>query len=49
MPTDKGALTHSWHTIVIDRQSKLVANFEGNAFTAQQLGDFVEAVLGRRE
>jgi protein SCO1/2 len=45
---DEGALTHSLHTIVIDRQGKLVANFEGNEFTAEQLGDFVEAVLGRR-
>jgi protein SCO1/2 len=46
---DEGALTHSLHTIVIDRQGKLAANFEGNEFTADQLGDFVEAVLGRRE
>jgi protein SCO1 len=45
---DEGALTHSLHTIVIDRQGKLAANFEGNEFTAEQLGDFVEAVLGRR-
>jgi protein SCO1/2 len=42
---DEGSLTHSLHTIVIDRQGKLAANFEGNEFTAQQLGDFVEAVL----
>lgn len=27
---DEGALTHSLHTIVIDRQGKLAANFEGN-------------------
>ena len=46
---DEGALTHSLHTIVIDRQGKLAANFEGNEFTAEQLGDFVEVVLGRRE
>jgi protein SCO1/2 len=46
---DEGALTHSLHTIVIDRQGKLVANFEGNEFTAEQLGDFVESVLGRRD
>jgi protein SCO1 len=45
---DEGALTHSLHTIVIDRQGKLAANFEGNEFTAEQLGDFVGAVLGRR-
>ncbi|MGC9946851.1 MAG: SCO family protein [Bryobacteraceae bacterium] len=44
----EGALTHSLHTVIIDRQGKLAANFEGNEFTAEQLGDFVEAVLGRR-
>ena len=42
---DEGALTHSLHTVVIDRQGKLAANFEGNEFTAEQLGDFVAAVL----
>src|SRR5580658_4525995 len=46
---DEGALTHSLHTIVIDRQGKLAANFEGNEFTAEQLGDFVGTVLGKRE
>jgi protein SCO1/2 len=45
---DEGTLTHSLHTIIIDRQGKLAANFEGNEFTAEQLGDFVEAVLGQR-
>jgi protein SCO1/2 len=45
---DEGTLTHSLHTIVIDRQGKLAANFEGNEFTAEQLGDFVESVLGKR-
>jgi protein SCO1/2 len=46
---DEGALTHSLYTIIIDRHGKLAANFEGNEFTAEQLGDFVEAVLGQRE
>ncbi|MGA2135808.1 MAG: SCO family protein [Bryobacteraceae bacterium] len=46
---DEGALTHSLHTIIIDRRGNLAANFEGNEFTAEQLGDFVEAVLGQRE
>ncbi len=40
-----GALTHSLHTIVIDRQGKLAANFEGNEFTAERLGDFVATVM----
>ena len=30
-----------------DRQGKLVANLEGNEFTAQQLGDLVGEVLDR--
>jgi protein SCO1/2 len=42
---DEGALTHSMHTIVIDRQGKLAANLEGNQFTAEQLGDFVQTTL----
>lgn len=46
---EEGALTHSLHTVVIDRQGKLVANFEGNEFTAEQLGDFVETTLGRTQ
>jgi protein SCO1 len=41
----EGSLTHSLHTIVISRQQKLAANFEGNEFTAEQLGDFVDAQL----
>jgi protein SCO1/2 len=43
---DEGALTHSMHTLVIDREGKLAANFEGNQFSAEQLGDFVETTLG---
>jgi protein SCO1/2 len=45
--SDEGFLTHSFHTVVIDRDGRLAANLEGNQFTAQQLGDLVEAVLGR--
>lgn len=44
---DEGLLTHSLHTIVIDRHGKLAANFEGNEFTAEQLGDFVSVALER--
>jgi protein SCO1/2 len=42
---DEGFLAHSLHTLVIDREGKLAGNFEGNQFTAEQLGDFVEATL----
>ncbi len=40
---DEGILTHSLHTVVIDRSAKLAANIEGNSYTAKQLGDLVEA------
>jgi protein SCO1/2 len=41
----EGSLTHSLHTIVIDREGRLAANLEGNEFTAQQLGDLVSAQM----
>jgi len=40
-----GYITHSLHTAVIDRDGILVANIEGNHFSAQQLGDLVETVM----
>lgn len=43
--SDEGFLTHSFHTVVIDRDGKLAANLEGNQFTAAQLGDLVNTVL----
>jgi protein SCO1/2 len=42
---DEGLMDHSLHTVLIDRQGKLVANVEGNQFTASQLGDLTERVL----
>jgi protein SCO1/2 len=45
---DEGLLTHSLHTVVIDRQGRLVANLEGNHFSASQLGDLVEATMKKR-
>jgi protein SCO1/2 len=45
--SDEGFLTHSFHTVVIDRDGNLAANLEGNQFTADQLGDLVETVLHR--
>ena len=44
---EEALFVHSFHTIVIDRQGKLVANLEGNAFSAKQLGDLVETVLSK--
>ena len=42
---DEGSLTHSLRTAVIGRDGRLVANLEGNDYSAKQLGDLVEAVL----
>jgi protein SCO1 len=39
---DEALFVHSFHTVVIGRDGRLVANLEGNNFTAQQLGDLVE-------
>ena len=44
---DEGVLTHSLHTVVIDRSGRLAANIEGNSYTAKQLGDLVEEVIRR--
>jgi protein SCO1/2 len=43
--SDEGMLAHSMHTAVIDRDGKLVANLEGNEFTAEQLGDLIQSVM----
>jgi protein SCO1/2 len=43
----EGYLTHSFRTVVIDRDGLLAANLEGNQFTAEQLGDLVKTVLDR--
>jgi protein SCO1/2 len=42
---DEGLLTHSLHTIIIDRKGQLAVNLEGNNFTARQVGDLVESQL----
>ena len=42
---EEGLMSHSLHTAVIDRHGRLVANIEGNQFTADQLGDLVQTVL----
>jgi len=46
---DEGLMNHSLHTAVIDRQRKLIANIEGNQYSAEQLGDLVETVLDESE
>jgi protein SCO1/2 len=42
---DEGLMNHSLHTAIIDRRGRLVANIEGNRFTADQLGDLTQSVL----
>jgi len=44
---NEGFMDHSLHTAIIDRRGKLVANIEGNQFTADQLADLVQTVLTR--
>jgi protein SCO1/2 len=45
---EDGLLTHSLHTVIIDRRGKLATNLEGNQFTAQQLGDLVQSIMNRQ-
>jgi len=42
---DEGLITHALHTVILDRQGRIVANLEGNEFTAKQLGDLFESLL----
>lgn len=42
---NEGLLDHTLHTVLLDRQRKLVANIEGNQFTAAQLGDLAATLL----
>jgi protein SCO1/2 len=46
---DEGLFIHSLHTAVIDRRGNLVANLEGNEFSAQQLADLVKTVLDSKQ
>jgi protein SCO1/2 len=43
---DEGLFVHSLHSAIIGRDGKLVANLEGNEFTAQQFADLLGTVLG---
>jgi protein SCO1 len=42
---DEGLMNHSLRTAVVDRRGRLIANIEGNEYTAQQLGDLVLSTL----
>jgi len=45
---DEGFLTHSLHTFLIDRRGRLAADFEGNEFSATQLGDYIQTLVQER-
>jgi protein SCO1 len=45
---EEGFLTHPFHTAVIDRDGRLVANLEGNQFTSKELGDLVQRILNEQ-
>jgi len=46
---DEALFVHSFHTVVIGRRGQLIANLEGNNFSAKQLGDLIENVAERNE
>lgn len=43
--SEEGLVTHTLHTVIIDRNGRLAANIEGNAFSAEQLGDLLQSVM----
>jgi protein SCO1 len=43
--SDEGMLAHSMRTAVVGGDGKLVANLEGNEFTAEQLEDLIQSVM----
>lgn len=47
--SEEGLVTHSLHTVILDRQGRLAVNLEGNAFTAEQLGDLLLTVMDKKE
>ncbi len=46
--SDEGLMNHSLHTFVVNRNGNLVADLEGNEFSADQLGDLVQTVIARK-
>lgn len=46
---EMGMITHTLHTVIIDREGKVAANLEGNQFSAKQLGDLIQALLDRSD
>jgi protein SCO1/2 len=46
--SEEGLVTHTLHTVILDRQGRLAVNLEGNAFTPQQLGDLLQGVMDKK-
>jgi protein SCO1/2 len=46
--SNEGLVTHSLHTVIIDRSGRLAANLEGNTFSDKQLGDLLQTVMDRK-
>lgn len=46
---EEGLFVHSLHSVIVGRDGRLVANLEGNDFTAQQFADLLTAVLQRAD
>ncbi|MGC2163061.1 MAG: SCO family protein [Silvibacterium sp.] len=44
---EMGMITHTLHTVIIDRHGRVVANLEGNQFSAKQLGDLIQMTLNQ--
>jgi protein SCO1 len=42
---DEGLFAHSLHTAIVGRNGRLVANLEGNEFTAKQFADLLATIL----
>jgi protein SCO1 len=45
---DMGMIAHAMHTAVIDRKGIVVANLDGNDFSAEQLGDLLETEMDQK-
>jgi protein SCO1/2 len=44
---NEGLMDHALHTVVIDRDGRIVANIEGNRYSSDQLFDLIQGVLKR--
>jgi len=43
--SNEGLLTHSMHTVILNRRGEIAANLEGNQFTSRQLTDLVRSTM----